>query len=136
MKTIAQDMRALVSMPAAQPSPAGFATVEAMALCDLNQHITQQPAATFYLRIQGDSMMQLGIFDADLLVVDRTLEPAHGDVVIVELNGERICKVLDLHFRQLLAGNDAYPSMPLRDIPALAIAGVVTHSLRYHRELS
>lgn len=100
---------------------------------DLNQHVSQHPAATYYLRVQGDSMMQLGIFDADLLVVDRTLEPAHGDVVIAELDGERVCKVLDLHFQQLLSGNDAYPSIALRDISSLAIAGVVTHSLRYHR---
>lgn len=103
---------------------------------DLNQHVIQHPSATFYLRVEGDSMMQLGIFDADLLVVDQTLEPGHGDVVIAELNGERVCKVLDLHFQQLLSGHDAYPSIPLRDIPSLTIAGVVTHSLRYHRDLS
>ena len=105
-------------------------------LFNLNEHIIPHPSATYYLRAEGDSMMQLGIYDGDLLVVDRTLEPTHGDVVIVTLNGNKLCKVLDSHFQQLLAGNDLYPSIKLSEAPGITIEGVVTHSLRCHKDSS
>ena len=52
---------------------------------DLNEHVIQHPAATYYVRAQGDSMLRLGIHNGDLLVVDRALEAVHGDVVIAAL---------------------------------------------------
>ena len=134
MKIIAQTNQLVMPLPAAS----GFSTpvdTEAESALDLNQHVIQHPAATYYIRAQGDAMMQLGIFDADLLVVDRTLEPAHGDVVIAKLNGEWVCKVLDLHFYQLLSGNDLFPSIKLSEVGSFTIDGVVTHSLRYHQNI-
>ena len=100
---------------------------------DLNEHVIQHPAATYYVRAQGDSMLRLGIHNGDLLVVDRALEAVHGDVVIAALDGELTCKVLDLRLRRLLSGNDLFPPIPVGEDAELVIEGVVTHSIRYHR---
>ncbi len=54
---------------------------------DLNTHCVSHPAATFYLRAEGESMTGVGIFPGDLLVVDKSLTPRHGDVVIALLDG-------------------------------------------------
>ena len=55
---------------------------------DIVSHIIRHPAATFFMRVAGDSMMDAGIFDGDLIVVDRSLEVKSGDIVVAILNGE------------------------------------------------
>ena len=54
---------------------------------DLNELLVRRPAATFFVRVQGDSMIGEGIHDGDLLVVDRSLRPASGDVIIACVDG-------------------------------------------------
>ncbi len=61
---------------------------------DLNDYLVRRPAATFFVRVQGDSMIQAGIHDGDILIVDRSREPADGKVVIAVLNGEMTVKRL------------------------------------------
>ena len=100
---------------------------------DLNEHLIRHPAATYYARAQGDSMLQLGIYDGDLLVVDRALEPHHGDVVIAAVDGELTCKVLDTRLGRLLSGNDDFPPIPCTGDTELVVEGVVIASIRYHR---
>lgn len=55
---------------------------------DLNTLLVKRPAATYFVRVEGDSMVGAGIHDGDLLVVDRSLTPANGDVIIAALDGE------------------------------------------------
>ena len=55
---------------------------------DLNELLVKRPAATFFVRVQGDSMIGEGIYDGDLLVVDRSLRPASGDVIIACVDGD------------------------------------------------
>ena len=55
---------------------------------DLNELLVKRPAATFFVRVQGDSMIGAGIHDGDLLVVDRSLRPADGDVIIASVDGD------------------------------------------------
>ena len=55
---------------------------------DLNELLVKRPAATFFVRVEGDSMIGAGIRDKDLLVVDRSLTPANGDIIIASVNGE------------------------------------------------
>ena len=55
---------------------------------DLNELLVKRPAATFFVRVQGDSMIGEGIHDGDLLVVDRSLRPASGDVIIACVDGD------------------------------------------------
>ena len=55
---------------------------------DLNELLVKRPAATFFVRVEGDSMIGAGIRDKDLLVVDRSLTPANGDIIIASVDGE------------------------------------------------
>ena len=61
---------------------------------DLNELLVKRPAATFFVRVQGDSMIGRGIRDGDLLVVDRSLRPASGDVIIACVDGDFTVKTL------------------------------------------
>jgi DNA polymerase V len=78
-------------------------------------------------------MIELGIQNGDLLVVDRSLTPVHGDVVVTAVNGELTCKVLDLHKKRFLAANNHYPPININDSMDVLIEGVVVHSIRHHR---
>ena len=55
---------------------------------DLNELLVKRPAATYFVRVEGDSMSGAGISDGDLLVVDRSLRPADGDVIIASVDGD------------------------------------------------
>ena len=61
---------------------------------DLNELLVKRPAATFFVKVQGDSMIGEGIRDGDLLVVDRSLRPASGDVIIACVDGDFTVKTL------------------------------------------
>ena len=61
---------------------------------DLNEHLIRNPAATFFVRVSGDSMVNAGIHNGDMLVVDRSLEPKNRDVVIAAVNGDLTVKRL------------------------------------------
>ena len=100
---------------------------------DLNELCIRQQEATFLLRVEGDSMLEAGIFPDDILVVDRSLEAAHGDVVVASLNGEFTVKELRLKPQpMLMPRNPRYAAMLLAD-QEWALFGVVTFSLHVHR---
>ncbi|HDN9017377.1 TPA: translesion error-prone DNA polymerase V autoproteolytic subunit [Aeromonas salmonicida] len=95
---------------------------------DLNAHCVAHPAATFYLRAEGESMTGVGIFSGDLLVVDKSLDPRHGDVVIALLDGGFTVKMLQLKPRlRLLAANPAFAPIDPSQSLSLELFGVVTH---------
>ena len=71
------------------PSPAGDYEESRL---DLNRYLVKNPAATFFVRVTGDSMVGAGIHHDDILVVDRSLEPKTGNVVIAALDGELTVK--------------------------------------------
>ena len=101
---------------------------------DLNDHLIQQPAATFFVRASGDSMIGAGIHDGDLLVVDRSLEATDGRVVIAAVNGELTVKRLAKHngVHQLEAENPRYAPIHFNEDDSVHLWGVVTnviHSL-------
>ena len=103
---------------------------------DLNQLCIRQPEATFLLRVEGDSMLEAGIFPDDILVVDRSLEPSHGDVVVASLNGEFTVKELRLRPQPLLMPrNPRYAAISLSD-QEWELFGVVTFSLHAHRSVA
>jgi DNA polymerase V len=97
---------------------------------DINLHayVVKHPAATFFVRAEGDSMQGDGIHDGDLLVVDRSLEPLPGRVLIVALNGELTVKRLEYLGQRpyLTASNSRYRPIPLMGQDA-QVWGVVTH---------
>ena len=101
---------------------------------DLNELLVQKPAATFFVRAQGESMLGAGIHPNDILVVDRSLEAIPGKVVICAINGELTVKRLERVNSQwqLKAENPAYADIVIHDELELVIWGVVTnviHSL-------
>ncbi|MFH7326602.1 LexA family protein [Desulfurivibrio sp. C05AmB] len=101
---------------------------------DLNDFLVKHPAATFFVRVAGDSMIGAGIHDGDILVVDRSLEPVSGKVVIAVVNGELTVKRLQQEngMVRLVAENPNYPPIELTEDTAGEIWGVVTsviHSL-------
>jgi len=101
---------------------------------DLNRHLIKRPAATFFARANGDSLIEIGIKNGDLLIVDRSLSPQQDDVVIVALDGELTCKLLDLQGKRLMAANPHFPAILITEDMELLIEGVVIHSIRYHRD--
>lgn len=98
---------------------------------DLNDLLISNPPATFLYRAQGTSMLDIGIYDDDILIVDRSVSPQDGDIVIATWEGNQpVCKILRLlpNNLELHSGNPEYP--PLR-LPAdtvidiFAVTGVV-----------
>lgn len=101
---------------------------------DLNDLLIQKPAATFFVRAEGESMLGAGIHPNDILVVDRSLEPTIGKVVICALNGELTVKRLKSIGKEIVLGaeNPSYSDIIVQEYVELVIWGVVTnviHSL-------
>ena len=114
------------------PSPAEDFQVERL---DLTAILVSHPQATFFLRLRGDSMHDAGLFDGDLLVVNRALKPVNGDVVIAVVDGEFTCKTLWLKFgrMKLVAANPTYPEIVPKEGQTIEVWGVVTASIKRFR---
>lgn len=109
------------------PSPADD-YLKAETPLDLNEHLIKHPAATFFVRVRGDSMTGCGIFPDDILIVDRSLEAIHRKVVIAVVNGELTVKRLYKSGGKvmLMPENDGYKPIVIEDNMELEIWGVVT----------
>ncbi|WP_370691439.1 LexA family protein [Methylicorpusculum sp.] len=96
---------------------------------DLNELLVQRPAATFFVRAEGESMLGAGIHPNDILVVDRSLEPVTGKIIICALNGELTVKRLKSERDVIVLGaeNPAYPDIVVQDGMDMVIWGVVTN---------
>ena len=114
------------------PSPAQDYVEQAL---DLNQLLVKRPASTFFVRAEGDSMIEAGIFPDDLLVVDRSLNAADGDTVIAGFNGELTVKQLQLHpSPRLVPCNCNYSPIVIPEGADLEILGVVTNVIHHMRK--
>ncbi|OEE65930.1 DNA polymerase V [Enterovibrio norvegicus FF-33] len=100
----------------------------------LDELLVEHPSATFIGKASGDSMQGVGIFDGDILIVDRHVTARDGDVIVANLNGEFICKLLDVSRRLLLSANDKYSSVAITQHDTFTIEGVVIRSIRCHRQ--
>ncbi|WP_226818817.1 translesion error-prone DNA polymerase V autoproteolytic subunit [Acidithiobacillus montserratensis] len=116
----------LSRIPAGFPSPADDHIERSL---DLHEHLLLHPDASFFLRVSGDSMLDYGIHDGDLLIVDRAIDAREGHIVIAAVDGELTVKKLGRHAGQLalLPGNSAYPPLLLDPEQELVIWGVVRH---------
>ena len=96
---------------------------------DLNEALIRHPSSTFFLRVSGDSMVDAGIQHGDLLVVDRSLEPRPGLIVVAVLDGAFTLKRLVRHCSRLRleAANSAYPPLELHQCGDVQIWGVAIH---------
>jgi DNA polymerase V len=101
---------------------------------DLNERLIEHPAATFFVRVRGDSMIDAGIHEGDLLLVDRAVTPRAGNVVIAALDGELTVKRIGRRGGrlELLSGNPDYPPIEIAPGSELWVWGVcryVIHEL-------
>jgi len=104
---------------------------------DLNKHLIKHPSATFFVRVAGDSMIDAGIHPGDILIVDRSLEPADKKVVIAVIDGELTVKRIRMSRDRiyLMPENENYKTIEIEKEMKLDIWGVVTnviHHRRYH----
>ncbi|MBH3004159.1 translesion error-prone DNA polymerase V autoproteolytic subunit [Serratia nevei] len=115
-------------VPAGFPSPAADYVSSRI---DLNEYCISHPNATYFLYATGDSMLEAGITEGSMLVVDRSISPAHGDIVIASIAGEFTVKRLCLHPRaQLEPMNPKYEPILLHDGgDDLEVMGVVVSSI-------
>ena len=98
---------------------------------DLNELCIRHPNATFFVRVEGDSMIEAGIYDNDVLVVDRSIDAEHGDIVVAAVGGEFTVKELCTRpSLMLLPRNPAYRPIRPRNGEELDIFGVVTNVIR------
>jgi DNA polymerase V len=113
-------------VPAGFPSPAADYEQDQL---DLNKHLVRNPAATFFVRVAGDSMTGAGIHHGDLLVVDRSLEPQDKSVVIAVLNGELTVKRIRIKNRKIILEpeNNNYSAQEIGEDTEFEVWGVVTN---------
>lgn len=118
-------------IPAGFPSPAADHIEKHLSLDEL---FNVRAPHIYLAKIQGDSMQGAGIYDGDLVIVDRSQEAVHGEIVIAALNGDPICKRLHRQGREiiLLSENKSYPSRYVLEQDELMIWGVVRYSVRDH----
>jgi DNA polymerase V len=99
---------------------------------DLNKQLIKHPSATFYGRVKGQSMKDLGIHDGDLLVIDKSLEPVNGKIAICYIDGEFTIKTikLDTHCCWLMPANESYQPIKVTADNNFLIWGIVTHVIK------
>lgn len=111
------------------PSPATDYMTQAI---DLNKELVKHPAATFYGRVVGDSMIDAGVEEGDILVIDRSLEAQDGDMAVCFVDGEFTLKHLKFHEGglTLVPANDKYPCIEIGEGSDFMMWGVVTYVIK------
>ena len=99
---------------------------------DLNKHLIKHPSATFYGRVKGNSLKNAGISDGDLLVIDRSLEPANGKIAVCYIDGEFTAKRIKLTKNELwlLPENEDYEPIKIEKENDFLVWGVVTYVIK------
>ena len=122
----------LTAVEAGFPSPADDHLDIAL---DLNEYLIKHPAATFYIYVKGDSMINDGIYSGDIMIVDKSLSPKSKDVVIAVLDGEFTVKRILKKNNQiyLVPSNSKYQSVIITKDMDFQIWGVVTHAIHHFR---
>ena len=119
----------LSSVHAGFPSPADDLGAKRI---DLAARLIKHPQATFLMRARGESMKDVGIFDGDVLLVDRAVTPRSGHVVVAVVDGEFVCKTLSIRAGRvkLRAANPGCPDIVPVDSQTVEVWGVVTASIK------
>ncbi len=98
---------------------------------DLNEQLIRNKPATFFFRMKGDAMKDAGIFDNDVLIVDRSIKLTNGRIIVAVLNGELMVRRFHKNFTSsfLIPENDRYKAINLGEFSDFVLWGVVTHSI-------
>lgn len=126
------NLRLAPGIRAGFPSPAEDYQHETL---DFNRDLIRNPEATFYGKVEGDSMMDAGICDGDIAVIDRSVEPEDGDVVVAYVNNEFTIKFLDLKNRkngyiELLPANKDFKPIMIMSNDDFEVWGVVVWTIK------
>jgi len=110
------------------PSPAAD---HAQKRIDINEHLVRNKAATFLFKVKGDSMTGVGIYANDMLVVDRSIEPKHNNIVLAVVNNDFTVKRFYKRggVVKLVAENPLYPPIVIKEADDFTVWGVVTFNL-------
>lgn len=113
------------------PSPAQDYMTDSI---DLNRVLIRHPATTFYARASGDSMKGCGIDDGDLLVIDKSLDPQDGDIVVAFIDGEFTLKIVRFDDKEnciwLVSANEEYSPIKITEENNFLIWGVLTYNIK------
>lgn len=95
---------------------------------DLNREFIKHPSTTFYGRVRGDSMINAGLSDGDLLIIDKSLEPSNGKIAVCFIDGEFTVKRVKIEKNQLwlVAENQKYRPIEVTEDNEFMIWGIVT----------
>lgn len=99
----------------------------------LDQLLITKPDATFIGIAKGQSMVNVGIFDGDVLIVNRAEAVKNGDVIVASFNSCFTCKLIDTQHAQLISASSHHQPINITEADNLHIEGVVTRSIRLHR---
>ncbi|MFL9838426.1 translesion error-prone DNA polymerase V autoproteolytic subunit [Flavobacterium sp. ST-75] len=99
---------------------------------DLNKELSKNPLSTFYIRVSGNSMIDAGINNADILVVDRSLEPRNGKIAVCLIDGEFTVKRLltETDSLYLMPENKAYKPLKVTEENQFMVWGIVTYVIK------
>lgn len=102
---------------------------------DLNKELAHHPASTFYGRVRGDSMQDAGVYDGDILIIDKSLEPRNGDMAVCFVDGEFTIKYIKIEkdIVWLIPANDKYQPIKVTEENDFLIWGIVTYSIKKQR---
>ena len=125
---------ATAAVSAGFPSPAEDYTELGI---DINKYLIKNPISTFFLRVSGNSMNNAGIYNNDLLIIDRSINPNPGHIVVALLDGEftlkRLIKEEDNYY--LKADKENYPAINLFEYIDIQIWGVAIYSIHELKRL-
>lgn len=114
------------------PNPAEDASGTAL---NLNEMVARNPVSTYYLKVEGDSMIGAHILPNDIVAVDKSLQPKSGDIVVAAIDGEFTLKYLKRESQKawLVAANPKYKPIALHEVLDVQIWGVVTYVIHKTR---
>ena len=126
------DLVIVPEIKAGFPSPAEDYLQESL---DFNRDLIKHPESTFYGRVDGDSMIDAGICDGDIAVIDRSIDPQDGDVVVGYVNGEFTIKYLDLTHKnegyiELRPANSLFEPIRINECDEFEVWGVVIWTIK------
>ena len=96
---------------------------------DLNEQLVHNKPATYFFRMKGDAMQEAGIFDGDILIVDRSLKLVNGKIIVAILNGELLVRRFHKNFSSafLIPENKQYKDIDLSQFAEFSVWGIVTY---------
>lgn len=138
MKLIKGEFKKRLELQFAQAVKAGFPSPAEDYMgetLDFNRDLIRNPEATFYALVEGDSMMDVGICKGDIAVIDRSIEPQHGDVVVGAIDREFTVKFLDLTHKaegwiELRAANKKFSPFRIDETTDFRLWGVVIYTIK------